>query len=107
MRTWDELATFAESLDGAGVVLKTPRGGYDGKGVLLLSSFSDSPVAREWLEAAGPDGLLAEEKVAFTRELAALIARSPSGQAAAWPVVERTHRGAGRRGHRGGPADRR
>ena len=88
VRTWDELAAFAESLDGAGVVLKTPRGGYDGKGVLLLPSFSDSPVAREWLDAAGPDGLLAEEKVAFTRELAALIARSPSGQAAAWPVVE-------------------
>jgi 5-(carboxyamino)imidazole ribonucleotide synthase len=92
VRTWDELAAFAASLDGAGVVLKTRRGGYDGKGVLLLSSLSETSVAQEWLDAAGPDGLLAEEKVAFTRELAALIARSPSGQAAAWPVVESTQK---------------
>ena len=35
-----------------------------------------------------PEGLLAEEAVPFTRELAILVARSPSGQAAAWPVVE-------------------
>ena len=33
-------------------------------------------------------GLLLEEKVDFVREIAVLIARSPSGQAAAWPVVE-------------------
>jgi 5-(carboxyamino)imidazole ribonucleotide synthase len=37
-----------------------------------------------------PEGLLAEEKVDFVRELAVLIARSPSGQAAAWPVVQTT-----------------
>jgi 5-(carboxyamino)imidazole ribonucleotide synthase len=34
------------------------------------------------------DGILVEEKVDFVRELAVLIARSPSNQAAAWPVVE-------------------
>jgi 5-(carboxyamino)imidazole ribonucleotide synthase len=34
------------------------------------------------------DGLLLEEKVDFVRELAVLVARSPSGQAASWPVVE-------------------
>ena len=33
-------------------------------------------------------GLLLEERVPFRRELAVLVARSPSGQAAAWPVVE-------------------
>ena len=34
------------------------------------------------------DGVLLEERVGFSRELAVLVARSPSGQAAAWPVVE-------------------
>jgi len=34
------------------------------------------------------DGLLAEHGVDVVRELAVLVARSPSGQAAAWPVVE-------------------
>jgi len=78
------LAAFAESDGGPGwpVVLKTARGGYDGKGVLLVSSVAE---AAGWL--AHGEVLLAEERVAFRRELAALVARSPSGQAAAWPVV--------------------
>ena len=36
--------------------------------------------------------LLAEERVPFRRELSALVARSPSGQAAAYPIVESTQR---------------
>ena len=80
-----ELAAFAQAPGGPGwpVVLKTTRGGYDGKGVLVVSSVAE---AADWL--AHGEVLLAEERVAFSRELAALVARSPSGQAAAWPVVE-------------------
>lgn len=104
VRSWAELTAFAASLDSPGVVLKTPRGGYDGKGVLLLDHLPDdlpdtsagdpgpAVTARQWLDSAGPDGLLAEERVDFARELAALIARSPSGQAAAWPVAESTQK---------------
>ena len=85
-----ELEAFATRV-GWPVVLKTPRGGYDGKGVLVVGSAAE---AAAWLErshtadAEHSAALLAEEKVAFTRELAVLVARSPSGQAAAWPVVE-------------------
>lgn len=68
-------------------VLKTSRGGYDGKGVWLVRSAAecDGPLAQ-----AGVSGvpLLAEEYVEFRRELSALVARSPSGQAVAYPVVE-------------------
>jgi len=69
------------------VVVKTPRGGYDGKGVLIADQPAD---VRDWLSRpeTTDTGLLLEERVPFVRELAALIARSPSGQAAAWPVVE-------------------
>ncbi|MDF8262988.1 5-(carboxyamino)imidazole ribonucleotide synthase [Luteipulveratus flavus] len=68
------------------VVVKTPRGGYDGKGVRVVRTAAE---AADWLErAADTAGLLAEEAVPFTRELAVLVARSPSGQAAVWPVVE-------------------
>lgn len=68
------------------VVLKTARGGYDGKGVVLV----DTAEATERALAAAPEGTrwLAEEKVQFTRELSAMVARSEHGQAAAWPVVE-------------------
>jgi len=77
-----ELAAFGAEV-GWPVVLKTPRGGYDGKGVRLLDDPAD---ADDWFAAGVP--LLAEERVAFSRELAVLVARSPHGQAAVWPVVE-------------------
>jgi 5-(carboxyamino)imidazole ribonucleotide synthase len=91
-------ASVAEFAAQAGwpVVLKTPRGGYDGKGVLVLDSPEDAAWATadgwfaDWSER-GP--LLVEEHVPFTRELAALVVRSPSGQAAAWPIVETVQRG--------------
>lgn len=84
VRTADELTAFADIV-GWPMVVKTPRGGYDGKGVAVVAAASEVP--QQWFENF-PDGLLAEEKVSFRRELAALIARSPSGQSAAWPVVE-------------------
>ena len=79
-----ELTAFGDEV-GWPVVLKTARGGYDGKGVRLISSSQD---ADDWLAAADEVDLLAEERVDFTRELAVLVARSPHGQAAVWPVVE-------------------
>lgn len=84
--TEEEVATFAEAV-GWPVVVKTPRGGYDGKGVMLADTVDD---VRDWLSAAAERGetLLLEERVPFVRELSVLLARSPSGQAAAWPVVE-------------------
>jgi 5-(carboxyamino)imidazole ribonucleotide synthase len=67
------------------VVLKAVRGGYDGRGVWMLDG--PAPAQVDELLAAGTP-LMAEEAVPMRRELAALVARSPYGQAAAWPVVE-------------------
>ncbi len=78
----EDLAAFGAQA-GWPVVLKTPRGGYDGKGVRVVEDLED---AGDWLSRGGQ--LLAEERVAFVRELAVLVARSPHGQAAVWPVVE-------------------
>ena len=70
-------------------VLKTSRGGYDGKGVWFVRSVDDCEEPfRAALEA--DVRLVAEELVDFRRELSALVARSPSGQAAAYPVVAST-----------------
>jgi 5-(carboxyamino)imidazole ribonucleotide synthase len=69
------------------VVLKAVRGGYDGKGVWVVA---DALSAAELLASGTP--LLAEELVPIARELAADVARSPYGQAAAWPVVETVQR---------------
>jgi 5-(carboxyamino)imidazole ribonucleotide synthase len=72
-------------------VLKTTRGGYDGKGVWFVRSSSDCAQAFAAAQASGVR-LLAEELVDFRRELSALVARSPSGQAAAYPVVASTQK---------------
>ena len=84
--TTEEVADF-----GLPCVLKTSRGGYDGKGVWFVDTAEDCAPA---FEAAARTGvrILAEERVDFRRELSALVARSPSGQAAAYPVVESIQR---------------
>ncbi|WP_052436384.1 5-(carboxyamino)imidazole ribonucleotide synthase [Georgenia sp. SUBG003] len=91
VRTAAELTTFGDATSWP-VVVKTARGGYDGKGVRVVSSADE---AADWLEGLAPeDALLAEEKVPFTRELAVLVARRPgggpdgSGEVRSWPVVE-------------------
>jgi 5-(carboxyamino)imidazole ribonucleotide synthase len=71
------------------VVLKAARGGYDGRGVWLLDGPDPALVAR-LLDSGTP--LLAEQAVTMRRELAVQVARSPYGQAAAWPVVETVQR---------------
>jgi 5-(carboxyamino)imidazole ribonucleotide synthase len=89
---WAEAATvhavtsFADDV-GWPVVLKTPRGGYDGKGVFVVDG-PDEVAAL--LEEHGT--LLVEERVAMVRELSAQVARSPFGQVAVWPVVETVQR---------------
>jgi 5-(carboxyamino)imidazole ribonucleotide synthase len=80
----DELAAFGDEY-GWPVVLKTPTGGYDGKGVRVVKAAED---AADWFAKAEGASLLVEEAVDFTRELSVMIGRSPSGQVAVWPVVE-------------------
>ena len=83
----DVVAFVADNGGAWPVMLKATSGGYDGKGV--------------W-SCAGPDqaavvlghgiSLIAEEQVGFDRELAVLVARSPKGQGAAYPVVQTIQR---------------
>ncbi|TQS89923.1 5-(carboxyamino)imidazole ribonucleotide synthase [Arthrobacter sp. TS-15] len=82
--TVEELVAFGDRI-GWPVVLKTPRGGYDGKGVRIVDSPDEALDTADWFQAMSP--LLAEAKVDFSRELSALVARSPSGESRAWPVV--------------------
>ncbi len=69
---------------GLPLVLKTVRGGYDGKGVWIIRS---EPQAAEIIDTVSVE-LLAEELVDFSRELSAQVARSASGEIVVYPVVE-------------------
>jgi len=72
------------------VIAKTSRGGYDGKGVWRIDSAAQA--AEPFLGVGEGVQIIAEEFVNFTRELSALVVRSPSGQAAAYPISESVQR---------------
>ncbi|WP_167105269.1 5-(carboxyamino)imidazole ribonucleotide synthase [Mycobacterium sp. DL592] len=86
-----DVTAFSERIGGAPVVVKTVRGGYDGRGVVLTRDLAH---ALEVVEGYLTDGVavLLEERVSMRRELSALVARSPFGQGAAWPIVETVQR---------------
>ncbi len=85
-----EIASFA-AVHGWPVVLKAVSGGYDGRGVWVCGTADE---AADVLAHAAGHGLelLAEQFVAFRQELAALVARSPAGQGAAYPVAATVQR---------------
>lgn len=91
----DRLIAFGEAHRWQ-IVLKAVRGGYDGRGVWLLDDRAQALAVFDEQRAAGAGatrpGLIAEQKVPMRRELSAMIARSPYGQGAAWPVVETIQR---------------
>ena len=96
MPAWAEIKSAAEldefiAENGGVAILKTPIGGYDGKGVAVVRSAED---ASEWLANLEQFGgsLLAEQKVEFVRELAQLVARRPSGELKHWPLVQTVQR---------------
>lgn len=90
-----EAAGLGEFLDAHGgvAVVKTARGGYDGKGVRVVR---DANGADDWFTTLAEDGhggeLLVEELVDFRRELAQSVARRPSGEVVVWPLVESIQR---------------
>ena len=83
------LAAFGDEL-GWPIVAKTSRGGYDGKGVWRLDSADEG--GKPFADLNDGVQIIAEEFIDFTRELSALVVRSPSGQAAAYPISESVQR---------------
>ena len=90
-------ATSAAEVDqfianhGPEIVVKTPIGGYDGKGVRIISSVTE---VADWLTDIHDYGseLLLEQKVDFVGECAQLSARTPSGEFKTWPLVRTIQR---------------
>lgn len=78
----EDVLAFGDAT-GWPVIAKTPRGGYDGKGVRVVGR-DEAGTLGEWL---ADSSILLEEKVDFSRELSVLVARTPSGEMRAWPVA--------------------
>ncbi len=73
---------------GLPAVLKTARGGYDGKGQLVIKHPSDLDSAEE-LVNQGPCVL--EKWIPFEKEVSVIITRNPTGESAVFPVAENLH----------------
>ena len=74
---------------GTPAILKTRRGGYDGKGQQVLRALADADAAFAALAGAP---LVLEAMVPFDRELSVIAARGPDGDVRCFPVVENLHR---------------
>jgi 5-(carboxyamino)imidazole ribonucleotide synthase len=90
-RAVDSIADLRSAVDAIGLpaVLKTRRGGYDGKGQAVLREASGIEAA--WGALGGVPCIL-EGFVAFERELSILAVRGRGGELACWPAVENHHR---------------
>jgi 5-(carboxyamino)imidazole ribonucleotide synthase len=88
----DDRAGLDRALEELGMpaVLKTRRGGYDGKGQVVLRRPDE--VDRAWSEL-GDAPLILEAHVPFDRELSVLAVRGRDGESACWPLVENHHQG--------------
>jgi 5-(carboxyamino)imidazole ribonucleotide synthase len=73
---------------GTPAVLKTARGGYDGKGQRVLRDASE---AAEAIHELGGGDLILEGFVDFRLEASVVCARGPDGEIATFPVVENIH----------------
>jgi len=85
----DELERASDA-SGFPCVLKTRRGGYDGKGQIVLHSPAE--IAQAWNEL-GAFPLILEAFVPFMREVSILSVRAQSGDTRFWPLVENHHSG--------------
>ena len=89
-RPIDDAQAAADALSAIGVpaVLKTRRGGYDGKGQRVIH---DPRALDDAVAELGGRGLLLERLVPFRRELSILAARGRDGAVVTWPLVENHH----------------
>ncbi len=80
---------------GLPAVLKTCRGGYDGKGQVVLREAVDIPTA--WAELGGAGGervrLVLEGFIAFSREISLLTVRGKGGEVRHYDPVCNEHEG--------------
>ena len=77
---------------GTPAVLKTSRGGYDGKGQAVIRDAGEAEAA---FRSVAPEGteLILEAFVHFRMEISVVVARSAGGEVACFPVGENEHRG--------------
>lgn len=85
--TYAELVTNIDTV-GYPCIVKTARGGYDGKGQQLLKSADDLPLAEQLFEHSQ---CIVEGFVPFTKEISVIVQRNGQGETCCLPVGENIH----------------
>ncbi|WP_432355651.1 5-(carboxyamino)imidazole ribonucleotide synthase [Sporosarcina sp. A2] len=85
-----EVSNIHESIRTLGYpcVMKRTRGGYDGKGQLVIHSESDIPAASDLLNG-GP--CVIEKWIPFEKEISVIVTRKTTGDMKCFPVAENIH----------------
>ncbi len=87
--SFEELQEAADEI-GLPAILKTCRGGYDGKGQVPLRTGHDLQRLHGTMDAGGH--WILEKWVPFQCELSVLVARGSQGETRSFPVVKNVHR---------------
>ncbi|MBV8148831.1 MAG: 5-(carboxyamino)imidazole ribonucleotide synthase [Candidatus Eremiobacteraeota bacterium] len=87
MERIEDIARAASAV-GFPAVVKTVRGGYDGKGQWRVKSSDETAEA---FSAANGAALIFEREVDFERELSVIATRNAADDVVAYPVAENTH----------------
>ncbi|MEA1854755.1 5-(carboxyamino)imidazole ribonucleotide synthase [Cytobacillus sp. FSL W7-1323] len=74
---------------GFPAVLKTARGGYDGKGQYVIHNEADIEKAKELLNHGA---CVLEKFIPFQKEISVIVFRNPNGETAFLPVGENVHK---------------
>lgn len=88
------VAPFSAELDegnflgGGPYVVKSRKGGYDGRGNLVVNSLDDIAIQQQF----GEQPIYVEQGVAFEKELAVIAARDKFGHIQSYPAVETIHK---------------
>lgn len=85
--TYEQLVEQIDSL-GFPCIVKTARGGYDGKGQQLLNSKEDLPLCEQLFEYSQ---CIAEGFVSFTKEISVIVQRNGHGDTKCLPIGENIH----------------
>lgn len=87
------LADLQQAADvfGYPLMVKSCRGGYDGKGNYLVTTAEALPAVFEAM-GSGERGLMAEEGIDFLMEISVLVARDEWGRMETFPVGQNDHR---------------
>lgn len=91
VNSFDDLQTACDNLS-LPLVLKTSRGGYDGKGQFVIKTKDDIKTAWQELgDATKTAPLIAEGFIDFIREVSIIAVRSQTGEIRYYPLVQNTH----------------